>query len=171
MIKILPIITGDYIDGPSRKLTQEETESITSYGGFDGTHYIWYEGDEPVATIDIESVKRDLTDQLDANTRSVIAQGFTFQDKIFSLSTENQANLNAMKQADESRFPISFITKDDKDYLPVSFAQRDAFYYAAFDYVRNIREGNGQKKFMLSACETLQDLRAMAEQFSLVMPE
>lgn len=46
MIKILPKIVGIFNDGPERDLLPEERASVTS-DKFDGTHYIYYQGDEP----------------------------------------------------------------------------------------------------------------------------
>jgi len=55
MILILPKIIDGFNDGAIRELTPEEKATITSQW-FNGTHYIYYQGDEP--TLDpVQEVK------------------------------------------------------------------------------------------------------------------
>lgn len=47
MILILPKIVEGFNDGAERDLTHEELLTVTSQG-FNGTHYVYYQGDEPI---------------------------------------------------------------------------------------------------------------------------
>ena len=47
MIVIAAKINDGFLDGKERDLTPEELLTVTSQG-FNGTHYVYYQGDEPI---------------------------------------------------------------------------------------------------------------------------
>lgn len=159
------MIVKNITEGIPESLTGEEVKSLilnreTSRLN-NGSTITIYQGDEPPTPIDIISIKFQMTEAIDRNTSEVISQGFTYDGKVFSLSDAAQKNITNVAIMPESEFPIIYVTKDDSDFINLTYEDRMNFYLAAVNAVKSIRVSNGQRKLQVMACQTIEELNQL----------
>jgi hypothetical protein len=84
-------------------------------------------GDQTILTVCVtqymlEAAKQRRYVEIDARTDELIAQGFTFGGKVFSLASDAQVNIIGLDMAREDpamTYPVNYGAKDSGDYLAI----------------------------------------------------
>jgi hypothetical protein len=80
----------------------------------------------------LDCYKAEKFAKIDAKTSELIASGFQFAGKVFSLSVNAQMKMmgiNQIRSEPEVEYPIHWNTKDDMDYYDVSNANEMRAFY------------------------------------------
>lgn len=107
-------------------------------------------------------------DRIDARTRALIERGFTFADKVFSLSLEAQAKIMGVNQVRDDpnvSYPIRWNTLDDEDYLDVADAAGMlAFYLTGVGTYRAHIDSGSALKAQVRAATTVEAVAAVTDE-------
>lgn len=111
-----------------------------------------------IDTISLTKYKRSKTDTIDIRTGELIAQGFSYADKIFSLSGNAQTNILALfttRGHVALAYPIQYSTIDDADsYNVVDATDVENMYLAALGTKRaHLDSGNALKDQVRAATD------------------
>lgn len=88
----------------------------------------------------LEKLKADKIETIDAKTRELIAEGFSFDDEIFSLSVFAQSNWVELKALENIiNWPVNISTMDNKTYS-LTKGNLNNFIEAAFDIEKEHRD-------------------------------
>ena len=157
MILIEPKINErEQIDGPVRMLTVEESSTVTSQG-FNGTHYVYYQGDEPAFEPSLEQLKQVRMEAVDQATEAAISNGFVFDGVLFSMSANAQLNWSNIPTIPDNLFPLPIMGKNE-DLYNLALANKMNFYLTALGF-KNAQLQNGTvKKMAIKSCQTIAEL-------------
>lgn len=115
--------------------------------------YAW-NGTNAVEFIDVETARKTRNVQIDGKTKGLIAAGFVFDGKTFSLSESAQRNwltLDALNL--KFTWPVEITTIDDKAYS-LTATNRDAFVQAAIDTVKGHLDSGRAIKLVVNVAAT-----------------
>lgn len=115
--------------------------------------------------------------EIDTKTSALIGEGFVFQDKTFSLSSQAQNNMLGVKAAiadhrasgsivafEAAFFPITFNTLDDNDTVKlVTVDDYESFYDTGMSVVRTHLDGGTALKSAIRAAATKAELDAIVD--------
>lgn len=156
MIVIEPKIVKGNWDGPLRELTDDESKTVTSRAT-NANGYVYYQGDEPETTLNLEDLKATIREQVDKETASNITAGFTFAGLTFSMGIEAQVNWTNFPMLPEAVFPLSVMSKNDEE-LMLTFANKNLFYGTALTHKNTCLQAGNAKKKAVNACQTEREL-------------
>lgn len=111
--------------------------------------------------------KRSKIKEIDARTDALIAKGFTYQGKQFSLSLTAQSKmmgLNQVRSEPEVQYPIRWNTKEDDSV--VVLANADAvrgFYLTAVGTYRYHVDSGTDLKDLVRSASTIEDLNSIVD--------
>lgn len=108
----------------------------------------------------VESYKRYLIEVLDKDTERTIAEGFSFDGIVFSLSIPAQMNISNIPNIPEAAFPFPYSGKEEEPYQ-LTYANAMNFYLTALNTVKTKRIANGAVKTQVKACTTIAELDAL----------
>jgi len=105
--------------------------------------------------------------EIDRNTRRLIAKGFEWGGKTFSLSPASQSTVTGQQIALLSNllaFPVKWNTKDDTDTVELSDeSQATAFFAAALGTVRAHLESGTALKDLVRAASSIEDVMGISD--------
>lgn len=117
--------------------------------------------------LSLEEARAAKAQAIDAVTQALIARGFTFNGKRFSLSAQAQATLlgtNSLKDSPYFTWPITWPTVDDNDVTTISGAQEfEMFFLTAVGTIRAILESGNALKVACTTAATLEELSAIVD--------
>ena len=120
--------------------------------------------DEPASAL--AEAKKARFQAIDARTGELIAGGFTFEGKTFSLSLAAQTSLIGLSTAKNNplTWPQPWSTKDDSEvYVIADVATFESFYMAAFGTVKAHRTSGATLKGQVSAASDLAGVSAVVD--------
>lgn len=123
----------------------------------------FYGTNDPVP-VSLDVKKKESIDRIDEIVKQSIVSGFVFQDKIFSMSVEAQINWSNLMMIPEGYFPLKVNTKDDTVY-ELSIEDRSSFYMAALGHKTYHLNVGTQRKQMVLACESNEEIDSLMESF------
>lgn len=160
MIIIEGIITPEGLkDGPSRQLTAQEKQTITSFASV-GDDYVYYQGDEPPTEPTLAQLKEAKIVQIDAETESNIVAGFVYDGKLFSMSVNAQINWSNFPNLPSQVFPLTIMSKSDEEYVLLE-ANKTNFYLTALGHKNGHLQAGNAKKKAVQACQTIEELNQL----------
>lgn len=151
---------------PARALTAEE---LLSTDGFpvhrDANFFYYFESDQEFTDfiaglpVDLANYKNDRINAIDARTREIINNGFTFDNHLFSLSANAQLSWNQLLSAVTggvlvaADFPFKVSDKADVLY-DLSWVDRTLFFKGAAEVIANAKiSGSLLKQTVLDAID------------------
>ncbi len=115
----------------------------------------------------LESYKQNKIADIDGRTAELIAEGFTYSSKKFSLSIPAQAKMIGSHQIKDDAaltYPIKWNTIDDKDaYSIPDAADLNGFYLAGLGALRAVLDGGTSLKDDVRAATTKTAVDAVAD--------
>ena len=121
----------------------------------------------PVLTL--EQVKEAKKNVIDLKTSELISEGFQYEGKIFSLSTNAQNNWNALDTAVstgklvEANFPIDVSTLAGDELYELAWLSFNGFIIAGLNTVMGrLASGNALKK-LVNAAATVEEVDAIVD--------
>lgn len=108
--------------------------------------------------------KADRIKAADSKSQTLIYNGFTFNNKVFSMSLEAQTNWAAI-QANRANltYPFEVSTKDGGSYSFANSEEVNTFYLAGFEFKANILAGGRILRANLNAATTNEELNAVVD--------
>lgn len=127
------------------------TDGVTGY-----THP-GYEYEKYLDLTNTDDLKEYLITKIDLKTQEVIAEGFTFDNIVFSLSQNAQLNITNIPNIPEQGFPFVYLGKND-EYYELTYSNRFNFYFTALNTIKTIRISNDALKTQCRALNTTEEL-------------
>lgn len=122
---------------------------------------VWRQG------VELPAVKADRFVAVDVKTEKLIADGFVFAEKTFSLSLAAQAtytSLYLIRSESVLKYPMKVNTADDSDYHLLRDADEvQAFYFAAMAALFSHLEAGTRLKDEVRAAENAEVLQAVVD--------
>jgi hypothetical protein len=106
--------------------------------------------------------KAVLLEMVDEKTTNTIFNGFTFNNKIFSLSISAQINWSNLFNIPDSFFPLTLSCKDESTYS-LSLENRQAFYLTAMGAKHTILMNGTNLKQQIISCSTIEELQTIKD--------
>jgi hypothetical protein len=116
---------------------------------------IWVDGVISQAALDAEwlnYLKGTRYVEIDTKTGQLIAEGFTWDSKVFSLSINAQINWSNLPNLPDSIFPLSISTINDEEVYTLSLANKMNFYYTAVNGKNGPLQSGNTLKAQITAC-------------------
>ena len=108
---------------------------------------------------DLKELQKRTFAKIDARSDALIANGFTFQDVLFSCSVEAQARYNAMMLLADELAPLDINSLDDTAKIRLETGNDvRAFCLAALNHVKTVVDSGTQVKDTVRAAETVEIL-------------
>lgn len=110
-------------------------------------------------TPSIEQAKETVCSKIDAKTQELIFVGIIYKAKLLSMSLAAQTNYLGLVSIPDNKFPLPFVTKDDKDYVLVSnAAEAHDLYFIAWNKIADNKIAGGQLKIQVNALQTVEEV-------------
>jgi len=136
----------------------------TKGAGVDYFH-VW-DGSEYVITWDLDKLKMEKNNQIDARTREIIADGITYDGRLFSLSIYDQSSWHARFNAaiaGVAVYPMKIVDKQSEPYYLADQAAVFNMYFTGFATVEGIQEGGRALKDQVNAATTKAEIDAVVD--------
>lgn len=118
-------------------------------------------------TENLQVLKNAKIKAIDARTDQLIAAGFTFASKQFSLTLSSQSKMIGTHQVKDNpslTYPIRWNTIDDEDYLDIiDAATLDGFYLTGLGTIRAHLDSGTSLKDQVRAAATVDDVLAVVD--------
>ena len=99
--------------------------------------------------------------EIDKKTQEIIDKGFSYNGKVFSLSSNAQLNWLGLKLGDAENlvlFPVSITTKFDEEYKIIDKDEMKVFYGMGLGYVKSIVDAGRDLKISAKAATSIEEL-------------
>lgn len=118
----------------------------------------------PDDAVYLAHLKQKRYDEIDLKTETLIAQGFTYDGHVFSLSSEAQINWTNLYQARALfTYPMDATTKDQDAYSIADVATVEAFYQTGLGTVQYHLDGGRVLKVAVKAATTKAEIDAVVD--------
>ena len=118
----------------------------------------------PDDSVYLDHLKQKRYDEIDLKTEALIAQGFTYDSRTFSLSQEAQINWTNLYQARSLfTYPVSATTKDQDAYSIPDIATVEAFYQTGLGTVQAHLDSGRDLKVQVKAATTKAEIDAIVD--------
>lgn len=116
-------------------------------------------------SLSLPAYKKEKNLDIDLRSALLIEDGFTYQGKAFSLSTNAQINISALNQTrNDLTYPVTYNTIDDIDtYDVVDAADMNAMYMAALATKKAVLDGGTSLKTQVRQATTKEEVDAVID--------
>lgn len=116
-------------------------------------------------SLSLPEYKREKNLDIDLRSALLIEDGFTYQGKTFSLSTNAQINISALNQTrNDLTYPVTYNTIDDTDtYDVVDAADMNAMYMTALATKKAVLDGGTSLKTQVRQATTKEEVDAVID--------
>lgn len=116
-------------------------------------------------SLSLPAYKKEKNLDIDLRSALLIEDGFTYQGKVFSLSTNAQINISALNQTrNDLTYPVTYNTIDDIDtYDVVDAADMNAMYMAALATKKAVLDGGTSLKTQVRQATTKEEVDAVID--------
>ena len=116
-------------------------------------------------SLSLPEYKKEKNLDIDLRSALLIEDGFTYQGKAFSLSTNAQINISALNQTrNDLTYPVTYNTIDDTDtYDVVDAADMNAMYMAALAAKKAVLDGGTSLKTQVRQATTKEEVDAVID--------
>lgn len=116
-------------------------------------------------SLSLPEYKKEKNLDIDLRSALLIEDGFTYQGKAFSLSTNAQINISALNQTrNDLTYPVTYNTIDDADtYDVVDAADMNAMYMAALTAKKAVIDGGTSLKTQVRQATTKEEVDAVID--------
>ena len=116
----------------------------------------------------IEGYKNYIVDLFDRRSREQIAQGFEFENIVFSMSDNAQKNLQGLPDSLDEDFPMPYLGKNDEYFVLTNNSHALQLHRTAFLFRKNILVNNGGFKiYAKTQLNTLEELKLFKQNNNL----
>lgn len=116
-------------------------------------------------SLSLPAYKKEKNLDIDLRSALLIEDGFTYQGKVFSLSTNAQINISALNQTrNDLTYPVTYNTIDDIDtYDVVDAADMNAMYMTALAAKKAVLDGGTSLKTQVRQATTKEEVDAVID--------
>lgn len=114
------------------------------------------------SSMSLEELKNYRYAEIDKKTSELIAQGFTFDGRTFSMSTNAQINWSNFPNLPDGLFPLS-INDINEDSYSLALADRLNFYLSALNYKNAQLQSGSALKAQVKAAVDVSGINAIID--------
>lgn len=119
---------------------------------------------------ELAKIKAEKCTSIDLKSQQLLGQGFTYQDKIFSLSVTGQMNQAGLRlgidvgETDDPDFPMTYTNIDNTDYIQINNKlEAQDMFSAAYDRTMTVLRGGADLKRDVVNAATAADVNAITD--------